>query len=110
MSESAVLALIREQSTSRDESENSSSQRGGGGGSGCGPVRRELSSVGCTKPRYLIYILGNTHFHEVSSLNENDSWPAATRNAKNGGSLLPVVNLMTDSQSGSAAAYSRLMV
>ena len=32
MSESAVLALIREQSTSRDESENSSSQRG--------PVRR----------------------------------------------------------------------
>jgi len=28
MSESAVLALIREQSTSRDESENSSSQRG----------------------------------------------------------------------------------
>ena len=29
MSESAVLALIKEQSTSRDDSENSSSQRGG---------------------------------------------------------------------------------
>jgi len=34
MSESAVLALIREQSTSRDESENSSLQHG--------PVRREF--------------------------------------------------------------------
>ena len=37
MSESAVLALIREQSTSRDESENSSSQRDA--------VQRKLSVI-----------------------------------------------------------------
>jgi len=37
MSESAVLALIREQSTSRDESENSSSQRGA--------VQREYNGI-----------------------------------------------------------------
>jgi len=39
----------------------------------------------------------------------NNSWPT-TENAQNGGRLLPVANLMADSESGTTISYSRLTV